>query len=162
MGNGNRQAPAARAHVSDRERRRNGTMFECGLNDQFRFRPWDEHGGRDFKCQAPEYLLPRDVGDRLAPGAACDQGLVLFRKVWGGRFVPVCQETRGVPPEDQLRQKARVKLGLWIGNTRAPELISRFSDTDVDSDHRALEPSGTGCPIRPIRPTGVMKPQSRP
>jgi hypothetical protein len=67
-------------------------------------RAGDEHIGGDGEVQAIEFLVPDEIGDRLAPGAAGDQGLVRAELGWGKGVFGIGIEPGPVSPQDVGQQ----------------------------------------------------------
>jgi hypothetical protein len=58
--------------------RRGGKPFQRRFHQQFGFWPRDEHFGRDFDLERPEFAQPLDVGQRFAGRAPRDAGPECF------------------------------------------------------------------------------------
>jgi hypothetical protein len=99
------QTSAAGAHVRDRQR---GVairkQLERGLDDQLRLGAGNEDRRRDFERQIPELLATGDIGDGLAPRPAGDELIVFVGETGRRRVAGGCEELRGVPAEQPLRQ----------------------------------------------------------
>ena len=77
MRDGDRDASAARAHVSDAEPGpRPSSNLHRTLHEDLGVRVGHEHVGRHLEFQAHELLVADEVGDRLAPGAPPDQAAI--------------------------------------------------------------------------------------
>lgn len=70
---GQRDGARSGAEVGDAPGAAGGDALQSELHQQLGFGARDECGGRDLQLHRPEFAPSREVGERFACGAACDQ-----------------------------------------------------------------------------------------
>ena len=122
----NRHAAAAGAGVSNPEGRGGvRERFEQRFNQQFCFRPWNEHRGRDLHVEAPELAVADDIRHRFARAAAANQLVVDRSESIGRGGVDVGEIALGRPAEHVLRNQPCVEVRDLGRDARIPQVLAR-------------------------------------
>jgi hypothetical protein len=107
-------------------------QLERGFDDQLRFGARNKDRRRDFERQIPELLATGDIGDGLASRPAGDERVVIVGEAGRRRVAGGCEELRGVPAEQPLRQQPRVEAGFGVLDASVAQSRARAVDESMN------------------------------
>src|SRR6185369_9712188 len=96
-GKGHGENATAGTNIGDSRSRERAKQHKGLFDDEFRFRPRDQHRRRDEKWSSPEFTRPDDIGGRLAVFASLNPLGELRFKRGRCRLTQVLEERRPIP-----------------------------------------------------------------